>query len=49
MYKDYSKFKPCGFLLGPAFFIIIIIIIIILEDINTFSQQGFIKIIKNDS
>ncbi len=47
MYKDYSKFKPCGFLLGPAFFIIIIIII--LEDINTFSQQGFIKIIKNDS
>ncbi len=45
MYKDYSKFKPCGFLLGPAFFIIIII----LEDINTFSQQGFIKIIKNDS
>ncbi len=46
MYKDYSKFKPCGFLLGPAFFIIIIII---LEDINTFSQQGFIKMIKNDS
>ncbi len=46
MYKDYSKFKPCGFLLGPALFIIIIII---LEDINTFSQQRFINIIKNDS
>ncbi len=41
MYKDYSEFKPCGFLLGPAFFIIIII----LGDINTFSQQRFIKMI----